>query len=329
MNTISYAEKLSIIIPVYNSGLILPSLASQLDKFLSSSGLEFELVLVNDASQDNSWDVIQQLSRNYVWISGINLMRNYGQHNALICGIRAARHEIIITMDDDLQHPVEEIPRLLAKLSEGHDVVYGTPIKEHHGLWRDIASWLTKFALQSTMGAVTARKVSAFRAFRTPLRQAFIDFRGPYVAIDVLLTWGTTRFTAIPVSHVPREIGASNYTFIKLVKHALNMLTGFSTLPLQIASLTGFTFTLFGISILFYVLIRYLLQENVVPGFPFLASIIAIFSGAQLMALGIIGEYLARMHFRLMDRPAYTVRETTLRKDSIMPSRDNITRLEK
>ena len=125
----------------------------------------------------------------------------------------------------------------------------------------------------------------------------------------MLLTWGTVRFGAVDVRHEPRAFGASNYTFRKLVIHALNMMTGFSTLPLQFASLVGFAFTLFGIGVLAYVIGRYLMEGSSVAGFPFLASVIAIFSGAQLFALGIIGEYLARMHFRMMERPTYTVRE--------------------
>ncbi len=155
------------------------------------------------------------------------------------------------------------------------------------------------------MGAETARKVSAFRIFRTELRDAFAKYQGPFVSIDVLLTWGATRFAGIPVGHNPRRIGTSNYTFRKLVTHAVNMMTGFSTLPLQIASLLGFGCTLFGVLILVYVIGRYFIQGDIVPGFPFLASIVAIFSGAQLLCLGIIGEYLIRMHFRMMDRPTY------------------------
>ena len=238
-------------------------------------------------------------------------MRNFGQHNALLCGIRVARHGVIVTIDDDLQTPPDEVPRLLAQLEQGYDVVYGTPEKEAHGFLRNMASRITKLALQSAVGAETARKVSAFRAFRTHLREAFSNYSGPYVSIDVLLTWGTKKFSAIPVRNDPRTIGVSHYTFGKLVAHAMNMMTGFSTVPLQIASITGFVFTFFGFAILLYVMGRYLIQGSPVPGFPFLASVIAIFSGAQLFALGIIGEYLARMHFRMMDRPSYAVRSTT------------------
>lgn len=302
---------ISVVIPVYNSQNSLHPLIERLLPVLASLTASHEVILINDGSRDQSWQIIEHIHTTYPAVRGINMMRNYGQHNALLCGIRAARYDILITMDDDLQHPPEEIPALLTKLNEGHDVVYGTPRQEQHGIWRDLASQVTKIALQSAMGSETARNISAFRAIRTQLRQAFVDYRGAFVSIDVLLTWASTRFTAIPVRHDQRTIGASNYTFRKLVRHAFNMITGFSTLPLKLASMIGFVFTIFGLTVLTYVLGRYLIQGSVVPGFAFLASIIAIFSGAQLFALGIIGEYLARMHFRVMDRPTYIIRQQT------------------
>lgn len=301
----------SVVVPTFQSEKSLPLLVERLQPVLCENTRDFELVFVCDGSPDNSWKVIHDLAVAYPWVHGIALMRNYGQHNALLCGIRAAKHEIVVTIDDDLQNPPEEIPRLLEKILDGYDVVYGTPQKEQHGFWRDMASIITKIVLQRSMGAVTARNVSAFRAFRTSLRAAFSDYRSPFVSIDVLLTWATTRFVAIRVRHEPRMIGASNYTLHKLVVHALNMVTGFSTLPLQLASWLGFSFTALGFVILVFVIGRYLVEGGAVPGFPFLASIIAIFSGAQLFVLGIIGEYLARMHFRMMERPPYAVSSTT------------------
>jgi undecaprenyl-phosphate 4-deoxy-4-formamido-L-arabinose transferase len=299
---------LSVVIPVYNSEGSLRPLVERLEPVLLQVAGSFELILVNDGSRDGSWAVVEELARRHAWIRGIDLMRNYGQHNALLCGIRAARHPLTATMDDDLQHPPEELPKLLLELARGADAVYGTPQREQHGILRDLASQITKLALQRSMGAATARKVSAFRAFRTVLRESFADYRSQYVSIDVLLTWGTTRFAAVPVRHDPRTIGASNYTLRKLLIHALNMATGFSVAPLQVASVTGFAFTLIGLAILAYVLWVKLVHGSPVEGFTFLASMIAIFSGAQLFALGIMGEYLARMHFRMMDRPAYVVR---------------------
>jgi undecaprenyl-phosphate 4-deoxy-4-formamido-L-arabinose transferase len=302
-------SSISVVVPVFNSEGTLKTLIDRLDAVLKKMADDFEVILVNDGSQDHSWEIVRELVDKYDWVHGINLMRNYGQHNALLAGIRQANYEIVITLDDDLQNPPEEIPKLLAKLNKGFDVVFGKPNKEQHGLLRNLASQVTKLVLKRAMGADVARNVSAFRVFRTSLRDAFDDYRGPYVSIDVLLTWGTTRFAAIPVRHDPRQIGLSTYTLSKLITHAFNMMTGFSIVPLQIASLTGFLVTLFGLGVLAYVLGRYVLQGASVPGFSFLASIITIFSGAQLFTLGIIGEYLARMHFRMMNRPAYVVRD--------------------
>jgi len=303
---------ISVVVPVYNSQNSLVELVERLEAVLSDLAHRFEIILVNDGSSDGSWQVVTRLARRYSWVRGLDLMRNYGQHNALLAGIRQAKYEVIVTMDDDLQNPPEEVPKLVARLDEGFDVVYGTPQREQHGLLRNLASQVTKLALQSAMGAETARSVSAFRAFRTQMRDAFADYKSPFVSIDVLLTWGTTRFVAMPVRHDPRLVGVSHYTVRKLMTHALNMMTGFSTVPLQFASLIGFGFTLLGLGVLLYVIGRYLIEGGSVPGFPFLASVIAIFSGAQLFALGIIGEYLARMHFRTMERPTYAVRESRL-----------------
>jgi glycosyltransferase involved in cell wall biosynthesis len=302
---------ISAIVPVYRSAAILPELHARLSAALSAVTDQHEIILVEDAGGDDSWSVIKRLSDRDPRVRGMRMSRNYGQHNALLCGIRAARFALTVTLDDDLQNPPEEIGKLIALLDGGADVAYGTPTNEQHGFLRDQSSRITKLALQSAMGAETARNVSAFRAFRTNLRDAFETYRGPFVSIDVLLTWGTTRFSHVPVRHEPRAAGVSNYTIRKLVTHAFNMMTGFSTLPLQIASVIGFLFTFLGLLILLYVLFSYLTNGAVVPGFAFLASIIAIFSGAQLFALGIIGEYLARMHFRSMDRPTYLVREET------------------
>jgi undecaprenyl-phosphate 4-deoxy-4-formamido-L-arabinose transferase len=299
----------SVVVPVYNSEQTLEVLVQRLEPVLRASTGTFELVLVNDGSSDGSWDTIRALAGRHQWIKGLNLMRNYGQHAALLCGVRAAGQEIIVTMDDDLQNPPEEVPKLLAELARGHDVVYGVPHAEQHGFWRDLASQVTKFALKSALGASTARHASAFRAFRTELREAFSGYHGSFVSIDVLLTWGTRRFSSVPVEHDPRRVGQSQYTLRKLILHALNLMTGFSTVPLQMASLVGFAFTAFGVLLLAFVVLRFLIQGTSVPGFTFLASVIVIFSGAQLFALGIIGEYLARMHFRMMDRPPYVVRE--------------------
>src|SRR4051794_5795865 len=163
----------SVVVPVYNSEATLRPLVDRLALTLASMKIPYEAILVNDGSRDRSWDVVCDLARDRQWLTGINLMRNYGQHNALLCGIRAARYDVVVTMDDDLQNPPEEIPKLLSQLQQGFDVIYGVPSEEQHGFLRDVASRITKLALQGAMGAATARSVSAFRVFRTPLRKAF------------------------------------------------------------------------------------------------------------------------------------------------------------
>ncbi|MCY3781197.1 MAG: glycosyltransferase family 2 protein [Chloroflexi bacterium] len=305
-------SSISVVIPVYRSQNSIVLLVEGLSQELPSLADAYEVILVEDDGGDDSWNVVKQLASEYAFVRGFKLMRNFGQHNAVLCGIRAARFACIVTMDDDLQHPTGHIKDLLAKLEEGYDVVYGTPDKEQHGLFRNLASLTTKLALQGVMGAETARKVSAFRAFRTDLRNVFAHFRGPLVNIDVLLTWSTTSFVAVSVPHSPRTIGKSNYTFGKLATHAFNLITGFSTLPLRFASALGLLTTAFGFIVLVYIVLSQLFAFRFeVPGFTFTVSLIAIFAGAQMFALGIIGEYLARMHLRIMDRPVYIVKEST------------------
>ena len=278
---------LSVVVPVYRSEAILPELVQRLEIVLSRITSAYELVLVNDSSPDRSWDVICQLAERNSWIHPINLMRNYGQHNALLCGIRATQYDVIVTLDDDLQHPPEEIPKLLAHAVPGlRCCLWHSRERRARQLLRDLASVVTKMALQNAMGAKIARQVSAFRAFRAEVANAFSHYEGSFVSIDVLLTWGTNRFSAVPVVHAPRKLGPSGYTFRKLVTHAMNMMTGFTTLPLQLASLVGFAFTFFGFCVLGYVLLRYFTYGNPVPGFPFLASIVALFSGSSAICVG-------------------------------------------
>lgn len=304
-------DGISVVVPVYNSEASLAELVERLGRVLPQLAPAYEILLINDGSRDRSWDVVRDLAAKHEPVRGLNLLRNFGQHNALLAGIREARYATTVTMDDDLQHQPEEIHKLLERLGAGVDVVYGTPGAMQHSLWRNFFSRATKRAMAHAMRIDNLVDLNAFRAFRTNLRVAFQTYESPHVLLDVLLSWGTSRFAAVTVEHRPRLYGRSNYTFSKLFNTAMLMLTGFSTAPLRIASSVGFLFTLFGFGVLVYVLGRYFLTGTSVAGFPFLASIIAIFSGAQLFALGIIGEYLARIFNRSIERPVYVIKETT------------------
>ena len=222
------SKNASIIVPVYNSADNLKKLNKRLVNISGNFFQEYEIIYIDDGSYDNSVEILKEIIKINQKVKLITLSKNYGQHNALLCGLRSANYEIVITLDDDLQNPPEEIPKLIEKLSDGFDVVYGYPKREKHGLFRNLSSIVTKLALKTAMGIDNAKYVSSFRAFKTNLRDSFEQYKGSVVSVDVLLSWGTSSFTAVPVNHDIRKIGRSNYTFKKLVQHALNMLTGFS-----------------------------------------------------------------------------------------------------
>ena len=198
---------ISVVCAVFNGEASLVELYHRLVSALSLLTKEFEIVFVNDQSPDKSGKIIASLAAQDPRVQGIDLMRNYGQHNALLCGIRAARFDTIVTLDDDLQHPPEEIAKLLERLDEGYDVIYGTPKSEQNGWTRALASKAVRLALRSAVGYEVAKDVSAFRAFRAQLREAFAGYHTSFVSIDVLLTWATTRFAAVSVRFDPRFAG--------------------------------------------------------------------------------------------------------------------------
>jgi undecaprenyl-phosphate 4-deoxy-4-formamido-L-arabinose transferase len=300
----------SVVVPVYRGEETLELLVKRLGDVLPQVAEDYEVILVNDGSPDKSWEVIERLVSQYEWVHGIALMRNYGQENATLCGIRAARCDVIVTMDDDLQHNPDELPKLIYKLDEGYDVVYGVPQTRGQPWWKSMFSTLVKRIISSVIGLSAIRDMSSFKAFRASLKPAFEDTTSPDVQIDVLLSWGTTRFATVQIEEATRKTGKSNYNINKLIKVSLLILTNYTTIPLRIASILGFLFTIIGIFVLIYVVTEYFIVGSI-PGFSFLASAITIFSGVQLFALGIIGEYLARMFERTSGRQPYIIMKKT------------------
>lgn len=306
----SLTPGISLVVPVYRSEQTLRPLVTELVQVLPTLALAHEILLVNDGSPDQSWSVVQQLAEEFPVVRGIALMRNYGQHNATLCGIRAARYSTVVTMDDDLQHPPADIALLLAKLDEGYDVAYGVWKERRRSWWRTVLANVARRAIAWVMGAADIRKVSAFRAIRTEIRRSFASWSSPDVLVDVLLSWGTARFAAVSVNERDRGAGHSNYSFWGLAKVSFLMLTGFTTVPLRFANLVGLVFTLFGFVTFLRVIYIYFVEGSV-PGFSFLAATILLFGGVQLFALGIIGEYLARVFARTSGQTSYTIRTTT------------------
>lgn len=276
---------------------------------LERLSVPFEIVLVDDGSRDGSWNCIEALCRDYPGLTGMRLSRNYGQHNALLAGIRAAKGSVVVTMDDDLQHPPEEIPRLLAALREGYDVVYGTPVRRQHRRWRNVVSWVGRASLRGSVGAGIAHTVGPFRAFDTAVREGFAHFNGPFVSLDVLLSWSTARFGSVPVEHVARTGKRSNYTLGRLMHHYLNLLTGFSAWPLRAAAGIGLVSALIGLLVLVLLALHVLRGGDGGGGLSAAVAVLVVLAGVQLLAIGLSGEYLARLYVMLAGKPSYVVRD--------------------
>ena len=303
-----YQTGVSIVVPTYKSPTTLTELVERTELLGLSA---FEIIIVDDGNNDATWEQIGLLSQSKKSVIGLRLGRNFGQHSALLAGVRKAKYHQIVTIDDDLQNPPEEIPNLLAELVNGVDVVYGVSTQVRQNVWRRFTSRTAKAIFAKVLGFESAISISSFRAFRTQLREGFAGELGPHVSLDALLTWSTSRFSTLEVEHHARRVGKSNYSFTKLVRFMLDTATSYSTRPLRLATTLGFITTLFGLLLLVWVVGNAIFVGDSVPGFPFLAASIAVFSGVQLVVLGILGEYLGKIHFRAMNKPTFSVSETT------------------
>ncbi|HEY9732153.1 MAG TPA: glycosyltransferase family 2 protein [Drouetiella sp.] len=299
----------SVVIPCYNSQASLPQLLANVSAVLADTVLAYEIICVNDSSSDQTWKVLSELVQQYP-LQAIDLMRNYGQQNALLCGIRAARHEVIVTLDDDLQNPPSEIPKLLSKLVDGYDVVYGTPAVYRQSFLRSVTSRAVRALLRSVLKVEAALDISSFRAFRTCLREGFSDFRSPCSSLDVLLTWATTKATAVTVEHHSREFGKSKYSWCHLMGVAVNLMTSYSLLPLRLAAINGAICLAIGSIVLVGLFVHQMIFAYGFGGVSLLAAIICFLSGVQLISIGVLGEYLARIHASTISQPPYLIKTT-------------------
>lgn len=310
----------SVVIPTFMGRQGLPELVERIQHTFRANDIDGEIIIVNDDSPDGSWECICELSQQHRNVRGYNLMRNYGQHGAALCGIRAATKSVIVTMDDDLQHRPESIPEMLTKINEGYDVVFAAAKKMPHPPWRNFLSVNWKRFLTWLIGRTAVLPPSAYIAFRQEVRQSFDNYRSPDVVLSLCFAWSSTRIATIYVDHDFRKYGETTYTLRKLFGMTMRMFTAYSIAPLRFASFIGFFFFLFGGAVTVYTM-SIAFTQHTVPGFAFLASLVAIMGGAQLFALGMMGEYLALMYKRNLDRPAYVIRSTTAQTDdSVRPA---------
>lgn len=299
---------LSIVVPVYNSAKTLANLLDRLSKVIVPITQSYEIILIDDGSGDDSWPVIQTLRETYGdHLVAVQLMRNYGQHNALMCGLGIARGEFVVTMDDDLQNPPEEIPKLLAHIKQhGLDLVYGCPHAREHAAWRNLGSAIVWHFYRTVFR--NGVMPTPFRIMRHQLAQSVMFYDLNFTYLDGLLAWCTSRIAGVEVEHHPRAQGSSGYSLAKLLVLALNLYTNFSLIPLQIVSGLGFVTAMSGFLVGIYYLFQFLASNIAVPGFASTIIAILILGGAQLLALGVIGEYLGRLHLNVNRKPQYVIR---------------------
>lgn len=300
-------SKISIVIPVYNSQGTIEELVVRIEKSLKE--YEYEIILVNDGSKDNTAEICADLVEKHKNIIFINLSKNFGQHNALIAGMNYVSGQYVITMDDDLQNPPEEIMKLIDKLNQGYDVVYAKYQLKKHSKFRNFGS-----KVNDKMANILLKKPSdiyfaSFRAIRRYIVDEIVKYQGPFCYIDGLIVRATSNITYEYVEHNAREQGASNYNFVKLVKLWMNGFINFSVVPLRIATFTGVAMGVVGFIAAVILIIKKVIYPNIPMGWTSLIVVTIIFSGVQLISIGLVGEYIGRTFLSINKMPQFVVKE--------------------
>lgn len=296
----------SVVVPVYGAVDALAELASRLDTALAAAGLSYELIFVDDRGDPRAWSHISQLSAQQTRIRGIRLTRNFGQHAATICGMLAATGRCVITMDEDLEHPPEAVPDLVAACDDNHPLVYGVfPRRTHRG-WRNLSSEAMRRTLKLAFPDLN-ESYTSFRAVRSDLahRLASFELNRPY--IDGMLSWLTRSVATVDVAHGARVHGQSTYTPRKLIAHAVNIFITFSPLPLRMAAYCGAAIAFLSFVYLVYIVAAYLTGHVDNPGYASLMTVILFSCGVQLIMLGVAGEYIGRLMSAANRRPVFAI----------------------
>jgi glycosyltransferase involved in cell wall biosynthesis len=302
----AFALDVSIVVPVYGGSAALPELCNRLDAVMRTTGLDYEVILVDDRGQAEAWSVISTVAARHPHVRGLRLGRNFGQHAATICGISYARGKWIVTMDDDLEHPPESVPALLAVGDDDHPLVYGVFEKRTHATYRNLSSELMRRMLKRAFPDLNEDYCS-FRAIHAPLAKQLdrFGFNRPY--IDGMLSWLTSSTRSVSVPHEQRQHGESTYTMRKLLSHAANIFVTFSYLPLRIATFSGAGLAAISFLYLMYVIYGRLTGGITNPGYASLMSVVLFACGIQLLILGVVGEYVGRLMGATFRRPVYVV----------------------
>jgi glycosyltransferase involved in cell wall biosynthesis len=308
---------LSIVVPVYRGAATVGRLVAALAELDPVGGLE--IILVNDGSPDNSGDVCRDLvATAKVPLTYVEHARNYGEHNAVMTGLRHARGAFVITMDDDLQNPPEEVVRLYdhARLG-GWDVVYTRYAVKQHAGWRNLGSRFANKVADHLLDKPEGLYLSSFRCMSALVVQAVIQYRGPYPYVDGLIMQVTQRIDSIEVRHLARLDGQSNYTLVRLVRLWLNLATSFSLTPLRLAVWAGAVMSVLGTAGAVATIIEVLVLHDTPSGWASLMVVVLLVSGVQSMILGILGEYVGRTFLSANGKPQGTVRTVMTNNTSV------------
>ena len=300
---------ISIVIPTFNAENNIRKLYLDIKSNLEVKKIKFECIFVDDASKDNTWLEIKSISNEFQNISAYRLSKNFGQQNATLLGVRKAKENLVLTMDDDFQHPPNEIFKLLDTMDENTDIVYGVPVEEKRNLFRNISSIFSKIFFKNLLNLEYARKINSFRLFRKKLIENLNEFNSPVVDIDAILSWTTDKVRSVEIENNKRMQGKTGYNIFNLINYFFNMLVGISVAPLRLALFLSLLFLLFGIILFIYVIITFFTSENIVPGFTFLASLILIFSAVQVFLIGIVGEYISKIFSKSVNKPQYMIKD--------------------
>jgi len=307
---------LSIVVPVYRSAPILPKLAEAIAAEMGAEGLsgKFELILVNDCSPDDSWQVIRQLAADHAFIKGITLRRNVGQHNAIMAGLNHVSGEYVVLMDDDLQHPPSAIASIVKALADGYDVCYTRYLNRQHAAWKKLGSWFNDWMATHLLGKPKGLYLSSFKGLRREIADEIVQYDGPYTYLDGLILDVTRSITTVDIEHQARYEGESNYTFTRLLSLWMKMATSFSVFPLRLATYAGFALAALSLLMIFVVIVQKLMFPELPRGWASTIATILFIGGIQTLCIGMVGEYLGRTYLKLNRKRQFVIGATTWKK---------------
>tara|TARA_R110002111_G_scaffold259645_1_gene329867 strand:- start:3599 stop:4516 length:918 start_codon:yes stop_codon:yes gene_type:complete len=297
---------ISIVIPVFNSEDILKELSKQIDEALIN--ISYELILINDCSKDNSWNVISTLQKTNKHIVGINLRKNSGQDNAIMAGLNYSLGNYVVIMDDDLQHsPIDIIP-LVNQCKKGFDVCYANFNKKKQKWWKNIGSWINGKIAEILINKPSHIYLSPFQVINKEIVKEVIKYQGPYPYVQGLILRTTNNLTQINIKHHKRLSGKGNFNFIKSMIVFVKLMTSFSVIPLRIATVIGFITALLGFAMIPYYLAMYFFNDEIIEGWTSLMIIILMLGGILLVSVGMLGEYIGRMFLDTNRKPQFVIK---------------------